>query len=138
MRVCYSLLLLRRRRTALLFSSRLSLRKGRKNNTHMRDHIIELKREREMKSLVEDETPSVCTERAKRCIKIDRKKREDARRCRPPRERRGNTSPLLFSFITRGCAFFKRNERFDQKTRSVVLPRKKLESSSHMPLFSIY
>ena len=33
--------------------------------------IIELKREREMKSLVEDETPSVCTERAKRCIKID-------------------------------------------------------------------
>ena len=88
-----------------------------------------------MKSLVEDETPSsVCTERAKRCTSKSIAKREKTRRCRPPRERRGNTSPLLFLLVR--LPFL--NERFDQKTFSVVLPHKNLESSSHMPLFSIY
>jgi len=68
-------------------------------------------------------------------IKIDRKKRED------------ETVVVLFcgkeegthhrrSFLLVRLPFL--NERFDQKTFSVVLPHKKLESSSHMPLFSIY
>jgi hypothetical protein len=70
-------------------------------------------------------------------IKIDdRKKRED------------ETVVVLFcgkeegthhrrSFLLVRLPFL--NERFDQKTFSVVvLPHKNLESSSHMPLFSIY
>ena len=81
----------------------------------MRDHHRIKKRER---SLVDDETPSVCTEHAKRCIKIDRKKRElffvSPLRVVLKQRRRdgvvlrgkeGNISPLLFL-----------NERFDQKT----------------------
>jgi len=68
-------------------------------------------------------------------IKIDRKKRED------------ETVVVLFcgkeegthhrrSFLLVRLPFL--NERFDQKTFSVVLPHKNLESSSHVPLFSIY
>ena len=112
MRVCYSLLLLRRR-TALLFSSRLLMKRTKE---YMRDHHHRIKKRE--RSLVDDETPSVCTEHAKRCIKIDRKKRElffvSPLRVVLKQRRRdgvvlrgkeGNISPLLFL-----------NERFDQKT----------------------
>ena len=87
-----------------------------------------------MKSLVDDETPSsVCTERAKRCIKIDRKKREDET-VSSSAGKKGTHHRCSFLLVR--LPFI--NERFDQKTFSVVLPHKNLESSSHMPLFSIY
>ena len=90
-----------------------------------------------MKSLVDDETPSsVCTflrlSSVARVIKT-----EKTRRCRPPRGRREHITAALFFYFTCCVPFI--NERFDQKTFSVVvLPHKNLESSSHMPLFSIY
>ena len=81
-----------------------------------------------MKSLVDDETPSpVCTERAKR---------EKTRRSSSSFAGKKGTHHRR-SFLLVRLPFL--NERFDQKTFSVVvLPHKNLESSSHMPLFSIY
>ena len=80
------------------------------------------------KSLVDDETPSpVCTERAKR---------EKTRRSSASVAGKKGTHHRR-SFLLVRLPFL--NERFDQKTFSVVvLPHKNLESSSHMPLFSIY
>ena len=102
MRVCYSLLLLLRRRTALLlFSSRL-LNKRTRKNTHMRDHIvIELKRE--MKSLrLMTRRPLLCAQNAQKdaSSKSNRKKREDETLCRPPRGRREHiTAALFFEYV---------------------------------------
>ena len=67
----------------------------------MRDHHRRIKK-REMKSPVDDETPSVCTEHAKRetFLRLSTVARgiktEKTRRCRPPRERREYITAALF------------------------------------------
>jgi len=88
-----------------------------------------------MKSLVDDETPSsVCTERAKRCTSKSIAKREKTRRSSSSfaGKKREHITAALFFYFTCCVPFL--NERFAK----TVLPHKNLESSSHMPLFSIY